>query len=66
MKRRWCVREGVFETEDGLWWLNKEQNDVHEKSRTPMTIALRNGDISKVIDVKLDGLYALSRRRGGE
>jgi hypothetical protein len=63
MKRRWFVREGVFERDDSLWWLNKELNDPHEKGRTPMTIALKNGNISRVIDVKYGGLSASGKRR---
>lgn len=64
MKRRWCVREGVFENDDGLWWLNREGNDLKEKSPTPMAVALRNGNISGVMDFKLDGLSAYSRKGG--
>lgn len=64
MKRRWCVREGVFERDDGLWWLNKEHMEAKEKNRTPMSIALRNGDISRVIDVKFGGLSTKVNRRG--
>ncbi|UCE72906.1 MAG: hypothetical protein JSV56_07670 [Methanomassiliicoccales archaeon] len=63
MKRRWCDREGIFECDNRLWWLNRNM-DYEEKSSTPMAIALKNGDISKVIDVKLGGLSGLSRRRG--
>ena len=63
MKRRWCVREGVFERDDGLWWLNKELNDPRERSHTPMAIALKNGDISRVIDIKCDRLSASGKRR---
>lgn len=63
MKRRWCVREGVFERDDGLWWLNKELNDPRERSRTPMAIALKNGDISRVIDLKCGRLSASGKRR---
>ena len=66
MKRRWCLREGIFERDNGLWWLNKDQNDMHEINRTPMAVALRNGNISKIIDVKLGGLSTFNRRRGGE
>jgi hypothetical protein len=64
MDRRWCVREEVFERDDGLWWLKKEQHNPVEKSRTPMTIALRNGNISGVIDSKIDGLSAIGRKGG--
>ncbi len=63
MKRRWFVREGVFERDDGLWWLNKELNDPQEKGRTPMTIALKNGNISRVINFKYGGLSASGKRR---
>jgi hypothetical protein len=61
MKKKWCVREGAFLRDDGLWWLNKEQNISSKPSKTPMTIALRNGGISRVIDVKHEGLTG--RRR---
>ena len=63
MKRRWCVREGIFEKDNGLWWLNKE-TDFEDKNKTPMTIALKNGNISKVIDVKNSGFVGFTRRRG--
>ncbi|UCE39357.1 MAG: hypothetical protein JSW00_09090 [Thermoplasmata archaeon] len=62
MKRIWCVNERVLEREDGLWWLNKEQHEFNEKCRTPMSIALRNGDISRVLDVKSDGLSTTGKR----
>lgn len=56
MKRRRCVREGIFERNNGLWWLNKE-NQGRENTSTPtMTIALKHGGISRVIDVKHEGL----------
>ncbi|UCG68605.1 MAG: hypothetical protein JSV09_12465 [Thermoplasmata archaeon] len=62
MKRRWSVREGVFKTDDGLLWL-KEKNRYHnKKNRTPMAIALKNGEISRVIDVKNGGLSSDKRR----
>jgi len=64
MKRRWCLREDAFEKDDGLWWINREQHDNHKKTRTPMATALRNGEISKIIDVKFDGLSAQDRKRG--
>jgi hypothetical protein len=63
MKKQWCVREGIFEGENGLWWLNKEV-ERDERTKTPMAVALRNGDISKVIDVRFGGLSTMERRRG--
>ncbi len=65
MDRRWCVREDIFEKDDGLWWLKKEQYDPAEKNRTPMAVALRNGNISGVIDSKRGGLSAIGRKRVG-
>ncbi len=64
MKRRWSVTEGIFERDDGPWWLKKEYNDRNERMRTPMTVALKNGDISRVIDVKLHGLSSYRKREG--
>ncbi|ODS41395.1 MAG: hypothetical protein A7315_06345 [Candidatus Altiarchaeales archaeon WOR_SM1_79] len=64
MKRRWCVRDGIFENDDSLWWLNRDRKEVGEKKSTPMTIALKNGNISRVIDIKLGGLSANEIRRG--
>lgn len=63
MKKRWCVREDIFEGDNGLWWLNKEV-DLEVRTQTPMAIALKNGDISKVIDVRFGGLSTMGRRRG--
>lgn len=63
MKKIWCVREGIFEGDNGLWWLNKEV-EREERIKTPMAIALKNGDISKVIDVNSHGLSTMERRRG--
>lgn len=62
MKKQWCVREGIFEGENGLWWLNKEV-ERDERTKTPMAIALKNGDISNIIDVKSSGLSTMGRRR---
>lgn len=64
MKRRWCLREDAFEKDDGLWWLNRERQDNHKKTGTPMEVALRNGEVTKIIDVKLDGLSAKNERQG--
>ena len=63
MKKRWCVREGIFEGDNCLWWLNKEVEDTRTK-QTPMTIALKNADSSKVFDVRAGGYATTGRRRG--
>jgi hypothetical protein len=63
MKKQWCVREGIFEGDNGLWWLNKEIDD-REIAKTPMIVALKNADISKVYDVRLGGFATNGRRRG--
>jgi hypothetical protein len=63
MKKKCCVREGAFLREGGLWWLNKEQNEPFMSGKTPMTIALKNGGISRVIDVKGDGLSGSPEKR---
>lgn len=62
MKRRWSVREGVFKRDDGLRWLKEGNKDRNLRKRTPMAIALRNGDISRVIDTKNGGLSSNKRR----
>jgi hypothetical protein len=62
MKRRWCVTEDIFQRDNGLWWLNKEKESENIMS-TPMTVALRNGGISRVIDVKLGGFESFRRRQ---
>ena len=63
MKKRWCVREDIFEGENGLWWLNKEV-DLEERTKTPMQVVLKNKEISKVIDVRFGGFSTMGRRRG--
>jgi hypothetical protein len=62
MKRRWCVREDIFHRENRMWWLEKEKESENAIS-TPMTVALNNGGISRVIDVKLGGFESFGRRR---
>ena len=64
MDRRWCVTEDVFEKDNGLWWLKKEQQDTAESCRTPMAVALKNGNISGIIDSKRGGLSAIGRKSG--
>ena len=63
MKRKWCVREDIFQGDNGLWWLN-QKIEMDDSTKTPMTIALKNGNISKVIDVKSGGLIGFGRRSG--
>jgi hypothetical protein len=64
MERRWPVRDDIFQQENGLWWLNDKQDEPKEENRTPMTVALRNGNISGVIDVKIGGLSSKNDKRG--
>lgn len=64
MKRTWCVVDGVFEKDERFWWLNREQLEITESGKTPMSIALKNGGISRVIDVKGYGLSDLHQRQG--
>lgn len=64
MERRWPVRDDIFQQENGLWWLNDKQDKPIEENRTPMAVALRNGNISGVIDVKISGLSSKIDRRG--
>lgn len=63
MKKRWCVREDIFDGNNCLWWLNKEVDD-REIARTPMSIALKNAEISKVNDVRTNEFAEMTRRRG--
>jgi hypothetical protein len=58
------ARESAFEKLDVPRWLNKRESDIKEKNLTPMKIALRNGEISNVIDVKNGGLSATRRKEG--
>jgi hypothetical protein len=62
MKRRWSVREGVFERDEGLRWMKDKSKDRYHRKRRPMAIALKNGNISRVIDVKNGGLSSNNRR----
>jgi hypothetical protein len=64
MKRTWCVVDGVFEKDNSLWWLNRNRTEITEPSKTPMIVALKNGGISRVIDVKGGGLANLNKRQG--
>jgi hypothetical protein len=64
MKRTWCVVDGVFEKDDSLWWLNRNPTEIIESGKTPMTVALKNGGISRVIDVKGGGLTNINNRQG--
>jgi len=64
MERRWPVRDDIFQREDGLWWLNEGKEEPLKENKTPMAVALRNGNISGVIDVKVGGLSSKSDRRG--
>ena len=64
MERRWPVRDDIFQQENGLWWLNNKHDEPKEENRTPMAVALRNGNISGVIDVKIGGLSSKSDKRG--
>jgi hypothetical protein len=64
MKRTWCVVDGVFERDDSLWWLNKNHTEITESGKTPMIVALKNGGISRVIDVKSGGLSSINNRQG--
>jgi hypothetical protein len=64
MNGRWCITENAFEKDDGLWWLKKEQYSQNESSITPMEVALKNGDISKIIDTRFNGLLTKDREQG--
>ncbi len=64
MERRWPVRDDIFQKGNGLWWLNEKKDDQLKEDKTPMAVALRNGNISGVIDVKVGGLSSKSDKRG--
>ena len=64
MERRWPVRDDIFQRENGLWWLNEKKDEQPKENKTPMAVALRNGNISGVIDVKVSGLSSKIDKRG--
>ena len=64
MERRWPVRDDIFQLGNGLWWLNDTKGEQITENKTPMAVALRNGNISGVIDVKVGGLSSRSDKRG--
>jgi hypothetical protein len=64
MERRWPLRDDIFQQRNGLWWLNEKKDEQLKEDKTPMTVALRNGNISGVIDVKVGGLSWRSDKRG--
>ncbi|UCF07891.1 MAG: hypothetical protein JSW28_09670 [Thermoplasmata archaeon] len=57
------MRDDIFQREDGLWWLREEKDDMEQWNRTPMAIALKNGNISGVIDSKRSGLSPLDGKQ---
>jgi hypothetical protein len=52
MQRKRCARENAFVNRDVPRWLSKTEFDIGERKQTPMEIALRNGEISSVINLK--------------
>lgn len=64
MKNIRRIKEKEFENCVSGLWMKLVQFKGHPKCLTPMAIALRNGNISGIVDIKNDGLTELNGNGG--
>ena len=64
MKNIWRIKEKEFENSVFGVWIKLAQFKDHPKCQTPIAIALRNGNISGIVDCKNKGLVEFGAKGG--